>query len=47
VEVALRDNDVTANLQLDRYSSDSPGVVLVGGFLKYQGQFFDHADLGQ
>ena len=40
------DNDVTANLQLDRYSSDSPGVVLVGGFLKYQGQFFDHADLG-
>jgi len=40
------DNDVTANLQLDRYSSDSPGVVLVGGFLKYQGQFFDHVDLG-
>ncbi len=40
------DDDVQAFLQLDRYSSDSPGVVLVGGFLKYQGQFFDHADLG-
>ncbi len=40
------DDDVQASLQLDRYSSDSPGVVLVGGFLKYQGQFFDHVDLG-
>lgn len=40
------DNDVTANLQLDRYSSDSPGVVLVGGFLRYQNQFFDNVDLG-
>jgi hypothetical protein len=40
------DDDVKAALQLDRYSSDSPGVVLAGGFLTYQGQFFDHADLG-
>jgi hypothetical protein len=40
------DDDVQAFLQLDRYSSDSPGVVLAGGFLKYRGEFFDHANLG-
>src|SRR5258706_14241643 len=39
-------DDVQAFLQLDRYSSDSPGVVLAGGFLKYQGQFFGNVDLG-
>lgn len=40
------DNDVTANLQLDRYSTYPVGMVQVGGFLKYQNQFFDNVDLG-
>ncbi len=40
------DDDVQAFLQFDRYSTDAPGVVLVGGFLKYQGQFFGNVTLG-
>jgi hypothetical protein len=39
-------DDVQAFLQFDRYSSDQAGVALVGGFLSYQGQFFDNVDLG-
>src|SRR5580765_1492720 len=34
------DDDVQALLQFDGYSTDAPGAVLVGGFLKYAGQFF-------
>jgi hypothetical protein len=40
------DDDVQAFLQFDRYSTDAPGAVLVGGFLKYQGQFFGNVTLG-
>jgi len=40
------DDDVQAFLQFDRYSTDVPGVVSVGGFLKYQGQFFDNVQIG-
>jgi hypothetical protein len=40
------DDDMQAFLQLDRYSTDSPGVIEAGGFLKYQGQFFGNVDLG-
>jgi len=40
------DDDVQAYLQFDRYSTDAPGVVLVGGFLKYQGQFFGNVTVG-
>jgi hypothetical protein len=40
------DDDVQAFLQFDRSSTDAPGVVLVGGFLKYQGQFFGNVDIG-
>jgi len=40
------DDDVQAFLQFDRYSTDGPGVVLVGGFLKYQGQFFGNVTIG-
>jgi len=40
------DDDVQAFLQFDRYSTDAPGVVLVGGFLKYQGQFFGNVTIG-
>lgn len=40
------DDDVTAFLQLDRYSTYPVGMVLVGGFLKYQNQFFGNVDLG-
>jgi len=40
------DDDVVANLQLDRYATDPTGMVDVGGFLFHQGQFFDHVDLG-
>jgi hypothetical protein len=40
------DDDVQAFLQLDRYSTESPGVVEAGGFLRYQGQFFGNVDLG-
>ena len=40
------DDDVQAFLQFDRYSTDAPGAVLVGGFLKYQGQFFGNVTIG-
>ena len=40
------DDDVTAFLQLDRYSTYPLDMVQVGGFLKYQNQFFDNVDLG-
>ena len=40
-------DDVQAFLQLDRYSTDTPGVVPVGGFLFYQGQFFGNVQVGQ
>jgi len=40
------DDDVQAFLQFDRYSTDAPGTVLVGGFLKYQGQFFGNVTIG-
>lgn len=40
------DDDVQAFLQFDRYSTDAPGTVLVGGFLKYQGQFFGNVTVG-
>ena len=39
-------DDVQAFLQFDRYSTDTPGLVLVGGFLQYQGQFFGNVTLG-
>ena len=39
-------DDVQAFLQFDRYSTDPAGVVEVGGFLSYQGQFFGNVDLG-
>jgi hypothetical protein len=39
-------DDVQAFLQFDRYSTDTPGVVQVGGFLQYQGQFFGNVSLG-
>jgi hypothetical protein len=39
-------DDVQAFLQFDRFSTDAPGVVLVGGFLKYQNQFFGNVNLG-
>jgi hypothetical protein len=39
-------DDVQAFLQLDRYPATGPGTVEVGGFLQYQGQFFDNVDLG-
>jgi hypothetical protein len=39
-------DDVQAYLQLDRYATDAPGAVEVGGFLQYQGQFFGNIDLG-
>lgn len=39
-------DDVTAFLQLDRYPTYPVGEVNVGGFLAYQGQFFDNVDLG-
>ena len=40
-------DDVQAFLQLDRYYSNQvPQTVEVGGFLYYQGQFFDNVDLG-
>lgn len=39
-------DDVKAFLQFDRYSTDSPGMVLVGGFLQYQGQFFGNVNIG-
>lgn len=39
-------DDVQAFLQFDRYSTDPWGVVEVGGFLSYQGQFFGNVDLG-
>jgi hypothetical protein len=39
------DDDVTAYLQLDRYSTYPAGQVLVGGFLRYQNQFFGNVDL--
>ena len=39
-------DDVQAYLQLDRYSSDHPGIVQVGSFLYYQGRFFGNIGLG-
>lgn len=39
-------DDVQAFLQFDRYSTDPPGVLEAGGFLGYQGGFFDNVDLG-
>jgi hypothetical protein len=39
-------DDVQAYLQLDRFSATNPGTVEVGGFLQYQGLFFDNVDLG-
>jgi hypothetical protein len=39
-------DDVQAYLQLDRYPSQTPQTVEVGGFVYYQGQFFDNVDLG-
>jgi hypothetical protein len=39
-------DDVQAFLQFDRYSTDAAGAVLVGGFLKYQGQFFGDVAIG-
>jgi hypothetical protein len=39
-------DDMQAFLQFDRYSTDQPGIVEVGGFLSYQGQFFGNVDLG-
>jgi len=38
--------DVHAFLQLDRYASEATGVVPVGGFLQYQGNFFGNVDVG-
>ena len=38
-------DDVTAYLQLDRYAADEPGTVLVGGFLRYEGEYFGHVNL--
>jgi hypothetical protein len=40
------EDDVQAFLQFDRYSTDAPGVVGVGGFLQYQGHFFGDVGLG-
>jgi hypothetical protein len=40
------DDDVTAYLQLDRYSFEPEGQVRVGGFLSFQGQFFGNVELG-
>jgi hypothetical protein len=40
------DDDVQAYFQLDRYAFYQAGTVQAGGFLKYQGQFFDNVDLG-
>lgn len=40
------DDDVQAYLQLDRYPFYPAGTVFAGGFLKYQGQFFDNVELG-
>jgi hypothetical protein len=39
-------DDVQAFLQLDRYPSEAPQTVEVGGFLYYHGQFFGNVDLG-
>ena len=39
-------DDVVAFLQLDRYVATGAGTVEVGGFLQYQGQFFDNVDFG-
>lgn len=39
-------DDLIAFLQLDRYVATGAGTVEVGGFLQYQGQFFDNVDLG-
>ena len=39
-------DDVQAYLQLDHYPTQAPQTVEVGGFLYYQGQFFDNVDLG-
>ncbi len=39
-------DDVIAFLQLDHYSASPAGTVDVGGFLQYQGQFFDNVYLG-
>lgn len=39
-------DDVQAFLQLDRYPTYPGGMVDVGGFLAYQGQFFGNVDLG-
>ena len=40
------DDDVQAYIQLDRYPFYPAGTVAAGGFLKYQGQFFDNVELG-
>jgi hypothetical protein len=40
------DDDVQAFFQLDRYAFYPTGTVQAGGFLRYQGQFFDNVDLG-
>jgi len=40
------DDDVQAYVQLDRYSTYAAGMVQVGGFLKYQNQFFGDIDFG-
>lgn len=40
-------DDVQAYLQLDRYSTDMPGVILVGGFWSCQGQYFGNVQVGQ
>lgn len=39
-------DDVQAFLQFDRFSTEPSGIVEAGGFLGYQGVFFDNVDLG-
>jgi hypothetical protein len=44
-EVGDPDDDVSAYLQLDRFSFEPEGKVRVGGFLSFQGQFFANVEL--
>jgi hypothetical protein len=39
-------DDVQAFLQLDRYATYPVGTVSVGGFLRFQNQFFDNVEMG-
>ena len=39
------DDDVSAYLQLDRFSFEPEGKMRVGGFLSFRGQFFANVEL--